>query len=88
MSTQFLVKNAGPELTSGMFGAVYVKNGTKEDVLLIPANALHSDKNGRYVYLMDGDKRIRRDVTTGSVTDIEVEIKEGLQEGDVVYVKE
>lgn len=88
MSTQFDIKNPKGGLESGQFAAVVLKYAAKEDVLLIPANALHSDSNGRYVYRMEGDKRIRQDVTTGALTALEVEIKEGLQEGDVVYVKE
>jgi len=76
------------QLESGQFGAVILKNDRKENVLLIPVNAVYLDQSGRYVYRMDGEKRIRQDVTVGKMTDLEAEILEGLQEGDVVYVKE
>lgn len=76
------------ELESGMFGAVILKSDTKKNVLLIPANAVYLDQAGRYVYRMEGEQRIRQDVTVGMMTDLEVEIKDGLREGDVVYVKD
>lgn len=58
-----------------------------EDVLSVPNNAVYRDSNGSYVYLMEEDGRVRREVTTGYKTDVYVEIVEGLQEGDRVYVK-
>lgn len=58
-----------------------------EDVLSIPNSAVYRDSNGTYVYLMEEDGRVRREVTTGYKTDVYVEIVEGLQEGDRVYVK-
>lgn len=56
-------------------------------VLSIPAGAVYRDSNGSYVYLMEDDVRVRRDVITGYTDSVYVEIAEGLQEGDRVYVK-
>ncbi len=56
-------------------------------VLSIPAGAVYQDSNGSYVYLMEDDVRVRRDVITGYTDNVYVEIAEGLQEGDRVYVK-
>jgi len=63
-------------------------NGYKDNVLTIPVNALYQDAGGRYVYKMSDGKRIRCDVSVGSVNSTKVEITEGLEEGDLVYVKE
>lgn len=58
-----------------------------EDVLSVPNSAVYRDSNGTYVYLLEENGRVRREVTTGYKTDVYVEIVEGLQEGDRVYVK-
>lgn len=73
---------------SGQYAAVMLKSGLVEDALVVPANALYSDSAGRYVYRMEGDARVRVDVTTGRITTTMVEITQGLKEGDFVYVKE
>ena len=59
----------------------------KENVLTIPANALYRDEKGRYVYKIVDKQRVRCNVTIGITNEIKVEILEGLQEGDVVYVQ-
>ena len=51
-------------------------------------NAVHSGTGGKYVYLMEDGQRVIRNVTLGIVTDAKAEILEGLEEGDLVYVRE
>ena len=53
-----------------------------------PINALYRDSSGSYVYLNEDGERKRVAVTVGIQTDTVAEIKEGLQEGDEIYVKE
>ncbi len=79
---------AGEAVESGQYAAVFIKTGLVEDALVIPANALYSDSEGRYVYKMSGETRVRTDVEVGRSTTTLVEITEGLEEGDLVYVKE
>lgn len=71
----------------GDFVLICMVSDYHEDVLSIPSSAVYRDSNGSYVYLMEENGRVRRDVTTGYTTDVYVEIVEGLQEGDRVYVK-
>ena len=75
-------------LESGMYACVFLKTGLVEDALVIPSNALYSDATGRYVYKMEGDTRVRTHVTTGRITASLAQITEGLEEGDLVYIKE
>lgn len=88
VKTQFLVEAPEGELACGQFAAVVFQNAYQENVLTIPVNALYRDESGRYVYKMDGERRVRCDVVTGTVSDTRVEIIDGLKEGDVVYVKD
>jgi RND family efflux transporter MFP subunit len=54
------------------------------DTLTIPASCLRSFKERTYVRVLEGDARHEKDVKVGIRTDTEVEILEGLEEGDLV----
>jgi multidrug efflux pump subunit AcrA (membrane-fusion protein) len=72
----------------GTFLTLRVYSGVSEDTLYIPANALFNDlETGNYVYRMDGGVMVPVTVEVGIVTDVYVEIKYGLEEGDEVFVK-
>jgi len=75
-------------LACGQYAAIHVVTGLQKDVLLIPANALYSDGAGRYVYRMENGGRVRQPVVTGATNGAQTIVKEGLSEGDEVYVKE
>jgi len=75
------------KLTIGESAVVCVVTIRRENVLKIPLNALYSEDDVYYVYLIeDGETRVRRDVEIGAMTSIEAEIVSGLEEGDVIYV--
>lgn len=76
----------GDVLNPGDTGAVVLVTARRENVLKIPVNALFEDGDARYVYAVEGESRVRRDVETGLMTSTEAEILSGLAEGEVVYV--
>jgi len=86
--SEFSVVGMDENVTAGMYAAVCAELDYVADALLIPGNALYSDATGDYVYLMEEGVRVRRDVKTGVETKWLVQILEGIEEGDVVYVKE
>ena len=79
---------AGEDVKAGMYAAVCLVTKARENVLLIPTNALLRGGGGRYVYVLgENGERTRRAVKTGVSTAWLTEITEGLEEGEVVYVK-
>ncbi|MBE5771592.1 MAG: efflux RND transporter periplasmic adaptor subunit [Clostridiales bacterium] len=87
--TQFAFDVPDEDITAGLYAALCLESEVLTDALLIPSNALYSDSaGGRYVYVIENNERTRRNVKTGRMTDWEVQIVEGLTEGEVVYVKE
>ncbi len=83
----------GPEdkldrLEAGQYAAICVLTGYIPDALLVPSGAVLRDTDGKYVYVDENGSRVRRAVVTGMSTDGLVQIKEGLEEGEVVYVKD
>ena len=65
---------------------------TKKNVLYVPIEAVHTQNNKKFVYVLTGSNNPNntsqemREVTTGSSTDSYVEIKSGLQEGEQVIL--
>lgn len=88
VKTQFSFHAADSFLESGQFAAIMVIRSYRENVLTIPVNALYRDGTGRYVYKQADGQRVRCDVTAGVISDTKAEIVEGLEEGDMVYVKD
>lgn len=88
MKTQFSIDSGTEGLVAGQYAAVVICQSYKENVLVIPVNALYRDGGGQYVYKQVDGERVRCSVKTGMVTDTKAEIEEGLEEGDIVYVQE
>jgi len=86
LHSHFQLATESGVVQSGQYAVLFVESVTREDALLIPVNAILQDRVGRYVYKMQGDKRIRCDVQVGIVTETKAQVLSGLQEGDVVYV--
>ena len=85
--TSFQISDETANAESGMYAALMVYKAYKENVLTIPVNAIYRDGTKRYVYKLVDEQRIRCDITVGIVTDTKAEITEGLEAGDVIYVK-
>ncbi len=73
-----------PELRAGMSANLFVPLERKDDVLLIPAAAVRYDGQSNYVLLVQGSKVEQRKVTLGTSDGVNVEVLQGLEEGDVV----
>lgn len=83
----FLYQGDEPDIRQGDYVLICVVEDRKEDVLIIPVYTLFRDANGEYVYRSIDGKKVKTYVITGVSDDMFVEIKEGLEEGDQVYVE-
>lgn len=68
----------------GMSADVEVIVSKKENVLIIPSQAIIEKNDGKYVYLGNNNKAVLRQIKTGQFNWTYTEITEGLQEGDIV----
>jgi RND family efflux transporter MFP subunit len=74
-----------PRFRPGMIARATVLCGRVENALFVPIEAVHSDDNGSFVFLVSAiGKPARRHVTLGTNTSQYVEVREGLKAGDVV----
>ena len=65
---------------------VQIVTGEKHGVLTVPRAALFRDGNRRFVYVREGGRARRRDVTVGLIGLNDVEIAGGLKENDAVIL--
>ncbi len=74
-------------LKTEMTARVNIKVGERDDALLIPLAALKTDKSGQYVEILHDDGTLENvPVMIGLRTNDQVEIPDGLQEGDKVVI--
>ena len=87
--TSFTIDEGQDPPPVGSYAAIVVETQRAEQALCVPSNAVYRDVGGHYVYVIGpGGTRTRQSVTTGLVNDSYTEIREGLMEGDVIYVQE
>lgn len=78
----------GKEDLVGKYAVICLVKNTREDVVTVPITSIFSDADSEYVYKMDGEGKTRVNVVTGIKGVQFVEIKEGIAEGDTVFVQE
>lgn len=90
LKRSFRIKEkAGKTLKAGDYGVVIVDQFHLEDVLMVPKSTLKRDTGGYYVYIVTSEsEREKRYVTIGLSNGVSTEIKDGLKEGEVIYVQD
>src|SRR5690606_8061469 len=71
----------------GKTARIEIITNVAEDALIIPKTGLHSYMARRYVQVLNGDSLRQIDVEVGISTNTEVEIKDGLEEGQQVVLQ-
>lgn len=84
----FTVDEMDEAVKAGMYAAVCIESDYAGDVLLVPRNSVYIEASASYVYVIKDGVRERREVEVGIKNDWLAQIKSGISEGDVVYVKE
>ena len=82
----FVDKNLSVEV--GGSATIDLYTDAVEGALVVPYNAVFGSGKEKYVYIVEGDAKIKTAVTTGTETDAYVQITNGVKEGEVVYVED
>lgn len=87
MESEVDVSNPNDTLVPGMFAEAIIRLEDHGAALAIPPSAIETEGQKRSVYVVNAQNRIeRRSVQTGLETPEQVEILQGLQEGDLVMM--
>ncbi|NLI93398.1 MAG: efflux RND transporter periplasmic adaptor subunit [Peptococcaceae bacterium] len=81
------IDNKEVSIKPGMFANVTLNTATKENVLVVPTDAVVFHKGRNVVYLVGENGAVEKEVKTGLENGMETEVISGLQEGDVVITK-
>jgi membrane fusion protein, multidrug efflux system len=84
------VPNVPEELKAGLFVKGKIVTGVRKAVLQVPKGALTlwdvASRKGE-VYVLQGDKAVRRSIETGLVSGDVIEVRSGLAKGDTVVTR-
>jgi len=87
----FLVKitldNPPSTIKGGMFAQVQFIVDRAENCILVPLASVIEEEGRKYVFIVNDDKAIKKEVVTGIFNDKEIQIIDGLTEGERVVVK-
>jgi HlyD family secretion protein len=78
------IDNEGRTLLPGTNVNVEIRTAVAENALVVPKEALRHDAQGDYVLALKGDTLVRRAVKKGVASITQVQITEGLAEGEAV----
>lgn len=83
---EIIIDNPGHRLKSGMFAKVSLVIEQKKSVPVILKEAVLGKEPNLYVYLINGNKAASKDIKLGIRHGPYYEVREGLQDGDLVAV--
>ncbi|HPI97828.1 MAG TPA: efflux RND transporter periplasmic adaptor subunit [Synergistales bacterium] len=80
------VPNSGNRLKPGMFAEVFVIEQEVTNALVIPVSAVHTEEAGKFVFRVEDGQARKVPVETGLEMDLEVQVTEGVNEGDAIVI--
>lgn len=78
------ILNPDEKIYLGVDGKVVITTAMEDNVLLVPVEAVNTDRTGDFCYVIEDGVARTRYVTTGISSSTEIQILEGLQEGEEV----
>ncbi|MCH4193485.1 MAG: efflux RND transporter periplasmic adaptor subunit [Butyrivibrio sp.] len=78
------IDNPDSNIILGTEADVVIHTASADGTLIIPIEAINTDRKGSFVYVIENGIIVRKNVKTGITSDTEEEIKEGISEGDQV----
>lgn len=84
VEAQIKITNADEDIYLGIEAKVVIYADKSENVLVVPVETVNSDKNGDFVYIVEDNIVVRKDVVTGVSSDTYIEVTDGLKENDQV----
>ncbi|MCD8165106.1 MAG: efflux RND transporter periplasmic adaptor subunit [Bacteroides sp.] len=81
------IRNEGLKLRPGMFVKADIRVNRADSTLVIPKNVVQSQRDRKFVYIVEKNMAVRRDITTRLEDEDHIEITQGLQINDNLVVR-
>ncbi|MDQ2085680.1 efflux RND transporter periplasmic adaptor subunit [Herbivorax sp. ANBcel31] len=85
--TKIEVPNENKFIKGGMSAEVEIAFESKENVMTVPVESIINESGKSFVYVIDEDRAVRSEVSTGISSDKLIEISGDIKEGDRVIIK-
>ena len=86
-STRIEVPNEDGAIKGGMSAKVEIAVEAKENILAVPVECVVSEGGKSYIYVVEEDRAVKKEVTTGISNEEFIEISGDIKEGSQVVVK-
>ncbi len=83
-NVEIAVKNRDNILKHNQFARIKVLTKTSENTIIVPQQAI---LDANHIFIIENDKAVKKYVTLGLENEYEIEIKEGLQDGETVIIR-
>lgn len=84
---KILIQNSGMKLRPGMFVKADIVVDRADSAIIIPKDVVQSNRRRKYVFIVDKNTAILRNIKTGLEDEDNIEVLEGLKENDNLVVK-
>lgn len=81
------ILNPDENIFLGVEAKISVSTSKSEGALLVPFSAVNTDMEGSFVYAVENGVIVKKPVQTGISSDLNIEITEGLSEGDQILTE-
>ena len=87
VGTDIKILNPDENIFLGVEAKISISTSKSEGVLLVPFSAVHADVDGNFVYAVENGIVVKKPVQTGISSEMDIEIKEGLNENDQILTE-
>lgn len=84
VEARITITNPDQEIFLGVEAKAVISTGEVKDAITVPMEAVNTDVDGQFLYVVRDGRLERRGVETGLATDLEIQIVSGLEEGEQV----
>jgi RND family efflux transporter MFP subunit len=86
VEVEVMIDNKDGALKPGMFARVNIVVNVHENAVVIPFDAVIESEAGRNVYVVEGDRAVRRDIKSGYQEGVNLEVASGVKSGENLVV--
>ncbi len=87
VGTDIKILNPDENIFLGVEAKISISTSKSEGVLLVPFSAVNADVDGNFVYAVENSIVVKKPVQTGISSEMDIEIKEGLNENDQILTE-
>ena len=78
------IENPDNNIYLGIEAKLKILTASESDVLLVPVESVNIDNEGEFCFAIENGMLVRKPIQSGISSDIYVQVKDGLSEGDEI----